>query len=525
MGLDSYLEIFTTMYGWYFSSVIVQTLLDTGLVALPFVFMLIKAWMEAHEEGAERGGVQMMIRKLEIQIWTSLFVYVMCVVSSSVTSLSGVSLYYAPTRTTVNPNPQPGTMSNNESSYSQVFGAGAPSNVSVPAWWYTVMGLSSGFNAAVRAGINRGVSDLRVIEDTARSATITDPFLRNEVKRFRDECFTPARSRLLRSEAQTPEVAQAITAKGEADLDWMGGVAYRTDPSLYADLYASGDVPGFAYADFPDESLPPGHPIPQWGRPTCKQWWETSDTGLRAKLVTQAGTANGLKAKITSVFTTSSADEIDDQLAKLAINNGASNYVDTQRMFGDDRSTAQKVANAIPEAVGAGGSVLMAFLSTASLMPLINMISMAQPMILMAIYMFLPLATILSGYNLQVLVLGGLGIFTVKFWPTLWYITRWLDDNMIKAMYPDSSTLLSVLTLDADGGYKRMMLNTLMTLMYLGLPAIWTVVMTWAGQNLGSHVSGLIDDAAKVANRSGAVGAKSSSNFAGRLSQGSKSKK
>jgi len=209
MGLDSYLEIFTTMYGWYFSSVIVQTLLDTGLVALPFVFMLIKAWMEAHEEGAERGGVQMMIRKLEIQIWTSLFVYVMCVVSSSVTSLSGVSLYYAPTRTTVNPNPQPGTMSNNESSYSQVFGAGAPSNVSVPAWWYTVMGLSSGFNAAVRAGINRGVSDLRVIEDTARSATITDPFLRNEVKRFRDECFTPARSRLLRSEAQTPSLPKA----------------------------------------------------------------------------------------------------------------------------------------------------------------------------------------------------------------------------------------------------------------------------------------------------------------------------
>lgn len=522
MGLDSYLEIFTTMYGWYFSSVIVQTLLDTGLVALPFVFMLIKAWMEAHEEGAERGGVQMMIRKLEIQIWTSLFVYVMCVVSSSVTSLSGVSLYYAPTRTTVNPAPQPGTMSNNESSYSQVFGAGVPSNVSVPAWWYTVMGLSSGFNAAVRAGINRGVSDLRVIEDTARSATITDPFLRNEVKRFRDECFTPARSRLLRADTQTQEVTQAIAAKGEADLDWMGGAAYRTDPALYADLYAFGDVPGFAYVDFPDESLPPGHPIPKWGRPTCKQWWETPDNGLRAKLVAQAGTTNGLKSMITSVFTTSSADDVDDQLAKLAINNGASNYVDTQRMFGDDRSTGQKVANAIPEAVGAGGSVVMAFMSTASLMPLINMISMAQPMILMAIYMFLPLATILSGYNLQVLVLGGLGIFTVKFWPTLWYITRWLDDNMIKAMYPDSSTLLSVLTLDADGGYKRMMLNTLMTLMYLGLPAIWTGVMAWAGLNVGRGVGALVQDASNMTNKNGDAGLSAFKRARGSIGKGKK---
>lgn len=517
MGLDSYLEIFATMYGWYFSSVIVQTLFDTGIVALPFVFMLIKAWMEAHEVGAERGGAQLMVRKLEIQFWTALFVYVFCVVASPVTSLSGVSLYHAPVRTTLNPNPTTGTISNGETSYSQVFGAGAPASVNVPAWWYTVMGLSSGVNAAVRAGINRGISDLRVIEETARAATISDPVLRNEVKRFRDECFTPARSRMLRAETRSTEVAAAVAANGEADLDWLGGHAYRTDPTLYPALYAAGDVPGFVYADAPDDSLPPGHPTPTWGRPTCKQWWEDSSNGLRAKLVDHVGTASGLKAQIAGVFTASSQDEIDDQLAKLAINNGADNYVDTARLMGDDRSTAHQVAAAIPEAVGAAGSGVLAFFSTAALMPLINMLTMAQPLVLMGLYMFLPLATILSGYNLQVLVLGAIGIFTVKFWMVLWYIARWLDDNMIKAMYPDSSTLLSVLTLDVDGGYKKMILNTLMTSLYIGLPIMWTWVMGLAGLNIGEATKGIVASAAQSSQDSAKAGINAGRGAANRI--------
>ena len=118
----------------------------------------------------------------------------------------------------------------------------------------------------------------------------------------------------------------------------------------------------------------------------------------------------------------------------------------------------------------------------------------------------MPLATILSGYNLQVLVIGAIGIFTVKFWMVLWYISRWLDDNMIKAMYPDSSTLLSVLTLDVDGGYKKMILNTLMTSLYIGLPIIWTWVMGLAGLNIGEATKGLVASAAHSSQDSAKAG-------------------
>ncbi|MBC7501856.1 MAG: conjugal transfer protein TraG, partial [Herminiimonas sp.] len=61
MGLDSYLEIFTTMYGWGFSHVIWDVLRSTGLVYLPLLVTLIGTWLQAHEMGEEMGGAAWMI--------------------------------------------------------------------------------------------------------------------------------------------------------------------------------------------------------------------------------------------------------------------------------------------------------------------------------------------------------------------------------------------------------------------------------------------------------------------------------
>lgn len=52
MGLDSYLEIFTTMFGWSIANTIVSMLFGTGLVWLPFLFMFFSTWVEAFEVGS-----------------------------------------------------------------------------------------------------------------------------------------------------------------------------------------------------------------------------------------------------------------------------------------------------------------------------------------------------------------------------------------------------------------------------------------------------------------------------------------
>ncbi len=63
--------------------------------------------------------------------------------------------------------------------------------VNVPAWWYAVMAISSGFNHAVVEGLPSS-SDMRTYEQQAHLATIADPRLRQESNDFFSECFIPA---------------------------------------------------------------------------------------------------------------------------------------------------------------------------------------------------------------------------------------------------------------------------------------------------------------------------------------------
>lgn len=46
MQLDSYLELFTTLYGWAFANLLGEILTGTGLAALPFALIAFSAWHE-----------------------------------------------------------------------------------------------------------------------------------------------------------------------------------------------------------------------------------------------------------------------------------------------------------------------------------------------------------------------------------------------------------------------------------------------------------------------------------------------
>ena len=91
--------------------------------------------------------------------------------------------------------------------------------------------------------------------------------------------------------------------------------------------------------------------------------------------------------------------------------------------------------------LGIAGSAGKAVEARATLYPLVQFVSMAQPLILMTIYMFLPLIVVIGRYSLQVMFLGGLAIFTIKMWPLMWFIARVMDDHLLKAMYPDAATV------------------------------------------------------------------------------------
>ncbi|MBW8833169.1 MAG: conjugal transfer protein TraG N-terminal domain-containing protein, partial [Burkholderiales bacterium] len=278
MGMDSYLELFTTVFGWTLANHIYSILLDTGIVFIPLIVTIVAVWMEAHVDGPNGGGVEWAIRKMEVELTVALFVMSVCFVPTPWTTLDRATLLYKPDRTVAEPAPATVTGSNSGSTFGTAFGTGtggAGAGVPVPLWWYTVMGLSSGVTAAVRAGVSDGFLGLRQAEELARLATIENPALRSEAQAFRNQCFVPAHARFHNPGTPPSEIVESVIANplyGKDDTEWIGSRAFLSDPDYYASFRARQTVAGFTL-DFlgDDKDAAPG--TTGYSMPNCKRWW------------------------------------------------------------------------------------------------------------------------------------------------------------------------------------------------------------------------------------------------------------
>ncbi|WP_225981477.1 conjugal transfer protein TraG N-terminal domain-containing protein [Paracidovorax avenae] len=359
MQLDSYLELFTTMYGWAFANIMGEIIVGTGLAALPFALIVFNAWREAKENGQGFHGVLGLLESVQTRLYTALFVMMVCFATTPITSLHNVNLSYVPTRSLDNSEPQPVSLKSGTRSSYDVAMADAVSgafskagNLSyVPAWWYAVMGISSGINSAFRAGLSSSSRDIRVIEDMARMATIEDPGLLHDLQRFYSECFIPARSQYLAMDKATISAAgKAILAEGSSygptDVDWVGSQFFRTEKGFYSTIRSYNPVPGWPIdfardTDYIQTPAPEGTPEagyqnPDWGRPTCKEWWESGTLGLREKLISNTSAWRGLTQKVQNTLSFKSADEAKDSVARLGFEKANPVFVSPERIMGDE---------------------------------------------------------------------------------------------------------------------------------------------------------------------------------------------
>ena len=512
MQLDSYLELFTTLYGWAFANLLGEILTGTGLAALPFALIVFSAWHSAKEEGAGFNGVLALIESVQTKLITALLVMALCFATTPFTSLHNINLSYKPERAadgseTQVVSTQGGTNSGYDRAMADAVNGsfGQSGNLSyVPLWWYSVMGLSSGINGAFRSGVGSSERDLRVVADLARMATIEDPALLHDVQRFYSECFVPARSQYFSMDKnQISASGRGILAEGSSygptDVDWVGSQFFRTEPGFYDVMRSYNPVPGWSI-DFNRDSeymqggaSDEGYMNPDWGRPTCKQWWEADAAtgGVRERLTSNTSTWRSLLQVAQNTITFSSTDEAKDAMAKLAFEKANPTFVSPDKMLGDDYGKGTNAWRSVTGAASTWGVADKALEASLSMIPMLNALPMVQALVLMALYMFLPLVVVISGYDLKMMLYGGLAIFTVKFWAVMWFVARWLDAHLIDAMYPGltGSALMQEITQSFSSGqpqlYKRMILNILLAAMFIGLPMIWTTMMGWVGYRLG----------------------------------------
>ena len=520
MELDSYLEIFTTMYGWAFANIIGEVLTGTGLVALPFGLIVFSAWRDAKESASGGVGAQELIDAVMTRILIAVFVYMTCFAVTPYTSLVSVNLRYTPQASLANPTPTTGSLNTGTgSSYDNALrdardGTMSPSGglSYVPAWWFTVMSISSGINNAVRYGLSSARSDIRMVEDLARTATIEDPQLLHQIQRFYSECFVPARSRYLQMDRSTLSangmaiIAESNTDYGPTDVDWMGSQLFRTEPGFYGTMRSYEPVQNFVIDLNRDTDYiaggAPGTPEendvnPTWGRPTCAEWWLDGASGVRPRMVNHASTWQQLLQGVQTAMSWSSPDRMADSLAMLAQQRASPQFVDSSRIMGNDYDGITSLIRGIGGAVSTLGVGKKLIDANIEFVPMVTALPMIQSMLLMGIYMFLPMIVMLSGYDLKIMLLGGLAIFTVKLWSVMWFIAQWVDARLIQAMYPGLNgnimmqEIQAVLSGGEAQGYKRMILNLVLMSMFIGLPMLWTSMMGWVGIYVGRGLDGM----------------------------------
>jgi hypothetical protein len=489
MSVDSYLELFTTLFGWTFYGILWDVLVGTGIVYLPFLGILIDNWREP-AEGGEFGTVTgLSLRRMEIELFIALLVVVLAGQPSALTALNAGTLSYSPPPTLTDPDPESATVAEPQSTYGDTGFQGSPETVNLPIWWYAVIAATSGINHAVIEGLP-SAADMRSYEQQARLATISDPNIRQEVSQFFSECYIPARSKYQAEQPQSAAITDLLDDYGADDPDWLGSHVYRETPNYYDTLRPTSPINGWAFIAARDTEYDPADP-PSAGRPYCSEWWADGEIGLRKKLVDEADlTSGGLSGLVVVIAPFLAGEKQFDAVAKVVLANAPPSW-SSNDLAGYNTGTSGIVSyaeQAVKGGLATGGIITASAMFSVTMTAILHGLPMVQAVLLLGLYALLPMLVILSRYSISMLMTGAMAIFTIKFWTVLWYLALWVDQNLILSMYPDVNIFFQMFANPGEHDAKRMLLNMITMSLYLGLPLLWSGIMAWAGIRVGRTI-------------------------------------
>lgn len=469
MNVDSYLELYTTLYGWEFYGALWRLLTAAGMHLLPFIGILIGNIVDAHAAGAS--GEQA-VRRVEADLFVALLV--LAVSGPPVISLSASVLHY---QTAVG---GPVTTGSTGTTYDSAFAA-APNAVDVPIAWYAAMAIASGINSGVMATMPQTGPNLRQIQQRMGLLNIKDQALRAETGRFQSECYMPALAILGRD--SIPANVMASQGWDGDNLGWIGAPMFLQRPGYYDVLHARDPVNGFPPAS--DDV----------GYVDCKTWWSDASAGLRTRLLVQARADAGVVDAVASLIQSGlDGTRRDDLLIRKMLQNATLAAWSDNNLSGNHTEDGMdRLGGYITRGFGTVSLAVVTFFLNVMLDAVQQALPMIQSFVLFGIYTLLVFVPMLARYDLSVVVIGMVAIFATKFLSVLWYMVQWLDQYLVKALFGGSflsgNGLSQFFLNPTEFGTKRLVLDLVVTSFYLGLPLIWYAMIGWAGIQVGNAIS------------------------------------
>ncbi len=288
MMVPSPLSLYTTYLGFKYYDLIWELCSKTGLVYFPFLILLLNSITKPFET-AIGNGADISFRRTFIEFFLMVLVCYLAVAPAF--HLDVKEIQYQP----VCSNNQQGfkqaevaTPGHSGTTYDTMFQGMVLESVKVPALLGLVMDVSSGLTYAMM----KKISCTQNINQVMQAVVMTrfSPPLQQQIQAFDNQCYLPAKTMFnMRNPALSTYQDTYKKYGGNSDLAWMG--SHVLQQLYYSQLRPTQAIPPFPYSGafrspIVDANIKSGEmTAPQYGFPTCKDWWTDSRYGLRQAIV------------------------------------------------------------------------------------------------------------------------------------------------------------------------------------------------------------------------------------------------
>lgn len=495
MNVGHPLEAFTTIFGWMQFQNLWDILVFSGIAFIPFLIIVIRAFVDNYTGQEAKAGSRKSVHMMEVEIVKALSVVVLA--AQPIWPLALSELEFDNSCDQI-----PDISDIEDTTYSDTFNL---SNASVPVWWYATMAISKGITGAAIAGIGcpEDMVRTRIELDLQR---ISDPEVAQNVQRFMNECFVPARSRF---QKDRPDVSALLEQHGQDDPEFIGSRVYLQTDGFYDRYRAGSPVHGFDYVPARDDPDYNEGAEPTYGRPSCEDWWSgNGGPGLRQQILGEMDATfwESARDSMSGWFGTPD-EELEDRMIRRLVEESAvrAPHV-TSGLVNSDTN-----AGLFSRLTASFGIAQQEMFSHGPMMLTIREAApIVQSFLLMGIYMLLPILLVVSLYSWGPVFIATMAILTITFWSYLWAVSRWLEDNMTAAMYPDGAggflgpafgSLMS-----PDLGMKDSMITMAVGLLHIGLPLVFSMIVGWAGFKLKDSLNANSQTTGSMPNTGSAAG-------------------
>ena len=520
MGVSSYFEFVTVLFGWVVYDRLWAVLNDTGIVYLPFFAIVARNVMESRRGGDDEGSAAIQsLKKSEVDVVVALVVLFLAAVPATDVRL-GEMRYVRPQLDCavagrigrgLEPAQVDGTATGTAWDVPLATLSGEVGRA--PVWWAFVHVVSKAVVAAGTAAVPC-TGDVVRLSMSLGSDTVEDPLLLRELSEFTTDCHRPAIARMHRASAAAGHL-----------MAYVGSAYFLDTAGFYDVLYSRRDRPGFARDPARDAGLEGAHP-------TCREWWRDGANGLRARLLAEIEPATRDEliyhpgALLRAQHPGESTAELEDRLLRrfLAHRSGQRigvssvsyepGVAESYRMGAGSyqsvagglvHATADVIDDVLSMGAAAVGMVVQGPGNLAAGVAVREGMPIFLALLLMVFVAVLPLLMVFSRYDVSALVTLTLVFFGLQFFYVLWGMAFWADNHLYEALTGAASA-------PAANPVQGLVSVWVQRLLYIVFPLAWLAGLGWVGVKAHTAmgaVSTLADSTSRAAQAGGdtAVGA------------------